>query len=374
MKGSFSIATSEDVKAVLADPSSVPPMIDVRMADGEEYDVALNGSLSFITSALSAPIINGVMPTSCVKDHLKSAAKEKGAPVVLFCKAGVRASNAAALLAEKGLLPDAANVVCTTASEIARAAPRLAHKHHFFRDQNGMPIFKMLFDDESSTMTYILGCPQTREAVIIDPVLEHSDRDIQAAADMNLHLKYAINTHCHADHITGTGVLKTKLPSIQSAISAASGAQADIKLAPFDTITFGERALQVLPTPGHTEGCVCFYDDQMGAVFTGDALMIGGCGRTDFQGGDAKTLHASVHAHVFTLPDETLVFPAHDYKGRRVSTVEHEKKTNPRLSKGVDEFVDIMASLNLKYPSKIDVALPKIWCADFKICIYCRIF
>ena len=232
---------------------------------------------------------------------------------------------AATLLTEKGLVPEDVNVVCTTSTDISNVSPGLAHRHEYFRDESGTTIFKMLFDKETSTMSYILGCSKTREAVIIDPVLEHVDRDLQAAADMRVTIKYAINTHCHADHVTGTGAMKAKVPSIKSMISSSSGADADIKLNADDVIVFGERTLKVLSTPGHTNGCVSFYDAAMGAVFSGDALMIGGCGRTDFQEGNSRQLYQSVHSQLFSLPDDTLVYPAHDYRGRLVSTIAHER-------------------------------------------------
>ena len=170
----------------------------------------------------------------------------------------------------------------------------------------------------------------------------------------------ALNTHCHADHITGTGALKRYCPQMRSAIAKSSGALADMYLTPNETISWGggRRSLKCLATPGHTDGCVSFYDASIGAVFTGDALLIGGCGRTDFQGGSSTKLYESVHSQIFTLPGSTLVLPAHDYKGRLWSTVLMQKETNPRLSVVKEEFVKIMAGLELAYPKKIDVAVP----------------
>ena len=169
-----------------------------------------------------------------------------------------------------------------------------------------------------------------------------------------------VNTHAHADHITGTHLLKQKVEGLQSVISKASKAKADIHVEPGDRIVFGSRFLEVRATPGHTEGCVSYVADDQSFVLTGDTLLIQGCGRTDFQGGSAETLYESVHTQLFSLPASTIVYPAHDYKGRLSSTIGDEVENNPRLgkTKTKDEFVDIMANLNLAYPKKIDVAVP----------------
>mmetsp|Transcript_24929 Transcript_24929/g.62823 ORF Transcript_24929/g.62823 Transcript_24929/m.62823 type:complete len:368 (-) Transcript_24929:244-1347(-) len=217
-------------------------------------------------------------------------------------------------------------------------------------------LFRQLFDAQfgSSTYTYLLADAGTKEAVLIDPVLELVDRDLALIEQLGLKLKYAINTHCHADHITGTGEIKKRQPHVKSGIAKASGAKADIFYEHGDTISFGGHQLKVLATPGHTSGCICFYTTSAGGLaFTGDALLIRGCGRTDFQGGSAETLFQSVHEQLFTLPDATTVYPAHDYKGQTASSIGEEKAFNPRLSKSKAEFVDIMANLNLPYPKKI---------------------
>eukprot|EP00193_Tetraselmis_chui_P014649 CAMPEP_0177776814 /NCGR_PEP_ID=MMETSP0491_2-20121128/14927_1 /TAXON_ID=63592 /ORGANISM="Tetraselmis chuii, Strain PLY429" /LENGTH=242 /DNA_ID=CAMNT_0019295657 /DNA_START=339 /DNA_END=1067 /DNA_ORIENTATION=+ len=222
-------------------------------------------------------------------------------------------------------------------------------------------VFRQLFDAQfgSSTYTYILADAETKEAVLIDPVLELVDRDLTLIDQLGLKLLYAINTHCHADHITGTGAIKKRLTSVKSGIAKAAGAKADIFYEPNDVITVGSLELKVLATPGHTSGCVSYYTPAAGGmVFTGDALLIRGCGRTDFQQGSAETLYQSVHDQLFTLPDNTRVFPAHDYKGQTSSTIGEEKQYNPRLSKSVEEFVEIMANLKLAYPKQIDEALP----------------
>ncbi|KAL2084081.1 hypothetical protein ACEWY4_019599 [Coilia grayii] len=219
-------------------------------------------------------------------------------------------------------------------------------------------LFRQLFESSSSTYTYLLADSDSKEAVLIDPVLETVDRDIKLIDELGLSLKVAVNTHCHADHITGTGLLKKRLFGLKSAISKLSGATADILLSEGDSITFGKHCLTVRETPGHTDGCVTLVAGDQSMAFTGDALLIRGCGRTDFQQGCSKRLYESVHGRIFTLPDHCLIYPAHDYKGQTVSTVEEEKKYNPRLTKTLEEFVDIMNNLNLPKPKKIDIAVP----------------
>ena len=219
---------------------------------------------------------------------------------------------------------------------------------------------QQLFDADSSTYTYLLWDQSTKDAILIDPVDLQVDRDLAAANELGLNLVYGINTHAHADHITGTYMLKQKVEGLKSVISEASRAAADIKIGAGDRIMFGSRFLEAMPTPGHTEGCFSFVADDHSFVMTGDALLIQGCGRTDFQGGSSETLYESVHAQLFSLPDSCIVYPAHDYNGRTQSSIGDEKSTNPRLgaTKTKDEFVEIMANLNLAYPKKIDVAVP----------------
>ncbi|XP_026172694.1 persulfide dioxygenase ETHE1, mitochondrial-like [Mastacembelus armatus] len=219
-------------------------------------------------------------------------------------------------------------------------------------------LFRQMFELESSTYTYLLADTQTKEAVIIDPVLETIDRDLKFIQQLGLKLKVAVNTHCHADHITSTGLMKKRLVGLKSAISKFSGASADIHLSEGDKITFGKQYLTVRETPGHTDGCVTLVLGDQSMAFTGDALLIRGCGRTDFQQGCAKTLYQSVHQKIFTLPDECLIYPAHDYLGQTVSTVGEESKFNPRLTKSLEEFVGIMNNLNLPKPKKIDISVP----------------
>lgn len=203
----------------------------------------------------------------------------------------------------------------------------------------------------------MLGDSKSKEAILIDPVLEHAHRDFQLCQDLNLHLKYALNTHVHADHITGSGLLK-KLSGCKSIISRCSKAQADLCVDESDVISFGEYILQILATPGHTNGCVTYYLPEYGMAFTGDTLLIRGCGRTDFQEGSSEKLYSSVHKKIFTLPLATKLYPAHDYTGRTVTTVDEEKRLNPRLTKSLTEFIKIMDNLKLSYPKMIDEAVP----------------
>ncbi|XP_030605328.1 persulfide dioxygenase ETHE1, mitochondrial-like [Archocentrus centrarchus] len=219
-------------------------------------------------------------------------------------------------------------------------------------------LFRQLFEEASWTYTYLLADTDTKEAVIIDPVLETIDRDLTLIKELGLNLKVAVNTHCHADHITSTGLMKKRLAGLKSAISKFSGASADIHLKEGDKITFGRHFLSVRETPGHTDGCTTLVTGDQSMAFTGDALLIRGCGRTDFQQGCAKKLYQSIHEKIFTLPDHCLVYPAHDYLGQTVSTVGEERKFNPRLTKSLEEFVEIMNNLNLPKPHKIDISVP----------------
>ncbi|XP_014327823.2 persulfide dioxygenase ETHE1, mitochondrial-like [Xiphophorus maculatus] len=220
------------------------------------------------------------------------------------------------------------------------------------------PIFRQLFESESSTYTYLLADKNTKEAVIIDPVKETLDRDVKFVKELGLNLKIAVNTHCHADHVTGTGLMKKQIQGLKSAISKHSGASADIQLSEGDNITFGKHCLIVRETPGHTDGCITLVLGDKSMAFTGDALLIRGCGRTDFQQGSAERLYKSIHEVVFKLPEDCLLYPAHDYKGQTVTTVGEERKYNPRLTKNLEEFVKIMDNLNLPKPKKIDIAVP----------------
>ncbi|KAE8706124.1 Persulfide dioxygenase ETHE1 [Hibiscus syriacus] len=227
-------------------------------------------------------------------------------------------------------------------------------------------LFRQLFEKESYTYTYLLADSfhPDKPALLIDPVDKTVDRDLSLIRELGLKLLYAMNTHVHADHITGTGLIKGKVPDVKSVISKASGAKADVFIEPGDKITFGDLFLDVRATPGHTAGCVTYVtgdgpdQPQPRMAFTGDALLIRGCGRTDFQSGNSGQLYKSVHSQIFTLPKETLLYPGHDYKGFTVTTVGDEMLYNPRLSKDEETFISIMQNLNLAYPKMIDVALP----------------
>lgn len=219
-------------------------------------------------------------------------------------------------------------------------------------------IFRQLFDNRTFTYTYLLADPITKDAIILDPVLELADRDTRIVNDLGLNLLYAVNTHVHADHVTGTGEIKKKIPKCQSVIAAVSEAKADVHIKHGDVIKFGKFHVECRSTPGHTNGCMTYVWHEKSMAFTGDALLIRGCGRTDFQQGNSETLYKSVHEQIFSLPAETLLYPAHDYTGQTVTTVEEEKKGNPRLTKALEEFKKIMDDLKLPYPKQIDRAVP----------------
>jgi len=221
-------------------------------------------------------------------------------------------------------------------------------------------IFRQLFDRDSCTYTYLLGDEATGGAVLIDPVRELVERDEQILRELGLTLKYTLETHVHADHVTGSGLLRQRLGS-QSVVAAAGGAScADVQVDHGDTITVGSITLEVRRTPGHTDGCVAYVDHAGQRVFTGDTLLIRGCGRTDFQQGSPESLYKSVHEQIFSLPDSFAIYPGHDYKGRTRSSVAEEKQYNARLGNGksLEEFKAIMANLRLAYPKKIDLAVP----------------
>lgn len=221
-------------------------------------------------------------------------------------------------------------------------------------------IFQQLFDPESSTYTYLLADETTREAVLIDTVLEQTERDIALLRDLGLTLKYVLDTHVHADHVTGAGTLRERLGA-RTVSSERGGADcADVLVKDGDVVRFGGHGLEVRETPGHTNGCLTYVTLDRAMAFTGDALLIRGTGRTDFQQGDARTLYRSVHDKIFSLPDTCLLYPGHDYKGRRATSVADEKAGNERLGAGKSEaeFVRIMADLHLPKPKKIDVAVP----------------
>lgn len=223
-------------------------------------------------------------------------------------------------------------------------------------------IFRQLFEPDSSTYTYLLGCPDTGLAVLVDPVAETLERDLAVLKELGLRLAYTLDTHIHADHITSSCRLR-QLTGSKIALPAMERlACADVGVAEDRPLQVAAMTLQPIYTPGHTDTHHCYVLDHGGTkrIFTGDALLIDGCGRTDFQNGNTEALYRSVREKIFTLPADTLVYPAHDYQHRHVSTIGQERDRNPRLGgdRTLEEFATIMAELKLAYPKKIDIAVP----------------
>src|SRR5215831_4415630 len=218
-------------------------------------------------------------------------------------------------------------------------------------------IFRQLFDSQSGTYTYLLASRRGGEALIIDPVLEKVERYLQLIRELDLKLVKAVDTHIHADHITGLGALRDRTHCITVMGENARVDVVSMRVSEGDKLTIEGLALDVLFTPGHTDDSYSFL--MRDRVFTGDTLLIRGTGRTDFQNGSARAQYESLFNKLLKLPDETLVYPAHDYKGDTVSTIAEEKAFNPRLQvKSVDEYVDLMGKLNLPNPKMMDVAIP----------------
>jgi glyoxylase-like metal-dependent hydrolase (beta-lactamase superfamily II) len=219
-------------------------------------------------------------------------------------------------------------------------------------------LFRQIFDSKSSTYTYLIADENTRAAVLVDPVIEHVERDYQLITELGLTLYYCLETHIHADHITGTGKLRqlTKCSGIVPENARASCADRHIQdreILHIDSIT-----IEAIATPGHTDSHMAYLVNGE-RILTGDALFIRGCGRTDFQSGDAGKLFDSVTQRLFTLPNQTLVYPGHDYRGYTVSTIGEEKHFNPRFqTHNRDSFIEFMGNLNLPNPQKIMEALP----------------
>lgn len=214
-----------------------------------------------------------------------------------------------------------------------------------------------LFDPASSTYTYVLVDPASRRALIIDPVEEQLERDLAVLREQGLTLAWTVETHTHADHITSAGRLAEHAGALTAAPEGCHIGTAGTQLRHGDTLTFGQEQLRALHTPGHTAGSMSYV--WRNHVFTGDTLLIGGCGRTDFQSGSAPALYRSITEVLFTLPDATLVWPAHDYNGRSHSTIGAEKAGNPRVAgRTLAEFVQIMNELHLPKPRRIDEAVP----------------
>ncbi len=218
-------------------------------------------------------------------------------------------------------------------------------------------IFRQLFDATSSTYSYLLAGRRGGEALIIDPVIERVDRYLQLLRELDLKLVKAVDTHLHADHITGLGALRDRTHCITVMGERSRVDVVSMRVADGDRLQVEGVELEVLYTPGHTDDSYSFR--MADRVFTGDTLLIRGTGRTDFQNGDARTQYQSIFGRLLALPDETLVFPAHDYKGDTVSTIGEERRCNPRLQvKSVDEYVELMAGLKLANPRMMDVAVP----------------
>lgn len=219
-------------------------------------------------------------------------------------------------------------------------------------------IFRQLYEELSSTYTYLIACEETRQAVLIDPVYPAWERDLSVIDTMGLKLLYTIDTHIHADHITSALILKEKTESKIIYPETSQVDCADLRAEEGIPISFGSIVINPIYTPGHTND---HYAYQIGdRVLTGDALLIDGCGRTDFQNGNSEELYKSVRQKLFSLPEDTLVYPAHDYNQRHVSSILQEKQRNPRLGgdKNIEEFKEIMKNINLAYPKFIDHAVP----------------
>ena len=217
---------------------------------------------------------------------------------------------------------------------------------------------RQLFDAETSTYTYLLWDRGSGEAALIDTVDRQVDRDLQLVKELGLNLKYTLETHIHADHITGSGMIRQRLGT-QAVVHSNSGSGcADILVTDGDVIGLGNQQILVLETPGHTNTCVTYQVD--GMIFTGDALLIRGCGRTDFQSGDPGTLYDSIHQKLFSLPHDTIIYPGHDYQGFEKSTISEERVHNPRLgnNRPRQAFIKIMNELDLNPPKNIAEAVP----------------
>lgn len=222
---------------------------------------------------------------------------------------------------------------------------------------NSSIIFRQLFDAESSTYTYIIGDITTRQAIIIDPVRDQIDRDIRLLGELWLTLVSILDTHIHADHITGSGLLRERTGAKIAMGIWARIAQPDILLADGELFAIGTIQIQSIATPWHTDGCTSFLITNM--LFTGDTLLIRKTGRTDFQWGSAERLYYSIKNKIFTLPDSTILYPGHDYTGQMMSTVDEEKKYNTRIRSNttLEEFIETMQAVKLDYPRYIDIAL-----------------
>ena len=219
-------------------------------------------------------------------------------------------------------------------------------------------IFKQVFDKKTSTYTYLIASSQGREALIIDPVLENVEDYIKLLTELDLKLVKVIDTHIHADHVTGASKLKSLTKCITIMGNHTPTDAVEIKVKDNESIKIDQLKIRALYTPGHTSDSFSFLMDKY--LFSGDTLLINGTGRTDFQNGDSKDAYNSIFNKLLKLPDETLLYPGHDYNGEKVSTIGKEKKFNPRLQvKNVDEYIEIMNNLNLPKPKLMDIAVPR---------------
>jgi sulfur dioxygenase len=219
-------------------------------------------------------------------------------------------------------------------------------------------IFRQLFDQETWTYTYLIADENLGEALIVDSVLERCERDIQLISELGLRLKFTLETHVHADHITGAGKLRNRL-GCKTVYPFGSGANLiDQEIADKEIIRLGEITIRAISTPGHTDAHMAYLVNS-DRVLTGDALFIRGCGRTDFQSGNPGQLYDAIWDKIFSLEDSVMVFPGHDYQGQLMSTIGEEKRFNPRFQgKTRQEFIRFMDALNLPHPKKIKEAVP----------------
>jgi glyoxylase-like metal-dependent hydrolase (beta-lactamase superfamily II)/rhodanese-related sulfurtransferase len=221
-------------------------------------------------------------------------------------------------------------------------------------------IFRQLFDSESWTYTYLLADPETGDAILIDTVFEKHLRDLALLRELSLTLRYTADTHLHADHVTGAWLMRNATGSQIAVARAAQVEGADVYLEDGDVLAAGSTTLVARSTPGHTDGCMTFVLEDRSMAFTGDALLIRGAGRTDFQMGDSQQLFRSVRERIFSLPDDCTLYPGHDYNGRTSTTVAEERAHNPRLGDGMreEDFVGYMENLGLPHPKKMKAAVP----------------
>ena len=233
-------------------------------------------------------------------------------------------------------------------------------------------IFRQLFEAISCSYTYLLACPVTREAVLIDPVLDTVERDVNLLAELNLTLRYSLETHLHADHLTSASALKARLGSKIAAPASENLRCVDIGMREGEVLQIGSVIIYPVHTPGHTANHHAYKVDNgtQLMVFSGDALLIDSCGRTDFATGDAQALYSNVWKKIFSLPDETLIYPGHDYEQRHVSSVAQEKQRNPRLGQSEAVFLEMMQNLKSPPPLQMATAVPaNLSCGNLKTAI-----